>query len=94
MNMEQAGQDIGKPEILYEAEPWWRGFSELQASRTIGGMGGVSGIPYTEKAAWLERNGYSNLNSFTRGMSLLTYLDNLYLEHKAKEAEARSKKRR
>lgn len=88
--MEKEGKDIGRIEVYSLVRPFFDGFWELCSDRTTSGFGGMSGIPYPSKVAWLNVNADPMVWKF--GLFCFRVLDAEYMSYMAARAEAESKK--
>ena len=83
------GKDIGRVKLAAVVLPFMNGFWELSPDRSISGFGGMSGIPYPSKVAWLKQN--TDRDLWELGFWCIRVLDMEYISYMSARAEAKSK---
>jgi len=92
--MEKEGKDIGRVVPWSYVIPFYEGFWELSSDRTTSGFGGMSGVPYTSKVAWLQINTDPSL--WDLGLYCFQVIDAEYMsyQHARMEADRKKNKRK
>lgn len=79
-----------RPRLKYEDLPYYNAFQTVSAARPVG-ISGNSGIPVYEILAFCQLVGIASREERVKYLSLIQDLDQICLEHWAKEAKKNSK---
>lgn len=83
-------EELYPPNVLPEAEFYYRAWCELSGDRQMG-MGGVGPIPFMSLDRYADRYGVHNVDEFSLFSRIMRAMDSVYIKHVKDDVDKRVK---